>query len=311
MCPTNITQSIVSLLRAVHGNPPVGTQAQLVQNTTTNERSMPYDPRKVAVLIENRPMTNLVPILLHFTSTIPPEWRVQFIGSDESVALVNSKPAIRQHVAIGKMDLKYIPSNTSVAGQNEISAFLTDPWFYEHMIYPAEHLLIFQTDSMLCSRSQQSLNDWLEYDWVGAPWPYRDDGGNGGLSLRKVSAILDILRATSWSPAGGFEDWWLVDQLSKRPGAKMASQTLQTNFSGEQMRSVRPMGYHTGNGGNTLHGSNWGTPELRKQIYDYCPEIKMMLRVDAAKYVPGNCNEKWKKRDMQGDEGELSAFSAW
>jgi hypothetical protein len=63
-----------------------------------------------------------------------------------------------------------------------------------------------------------------------------------------------------------------------------------------------PMGYHTGGSGTTLHGAIWGTPELRKHIWDYCPEVKMTLVMDAAKFVPGDCHNNWKRWD-QGIDG--------
>jgi hypothetical protein len=62
-----------------------------------------------------------------------------------------------------------------------------------------------------------------------------------------------------------------------------------------------PMGYHTGGSGETLHGGIWGTPEMRKHIWSYCPEVKMMLKMDAAKYVPGDCNNNWKRSEPGWD----------
>ncbi|KAH0148815.1 hypothetical protein KCU67_g11302, partial [Aureobasidium melanogenum] len=141
------------------------------------KEASPYDPRKVALLIENRPSPHLIPLLLHFTAVIPNDWRVRFMGSDESVASVNSSLAIQDQVNIGKMDLTYIPSNMSVAGTEQISTFLTNLWVHETLLAPAEWLLVFQTDSMLCANSEQSLNDWLDYDYVGAPWSLKDKGG--------------------------------------------------------------------------------------------------------------------------------------
>jgi hypothetical protein len=56
-----------------------------------------------------------------------------------------------------------------------------------------------------------------------------------------------------------------------------------------------PMGYHTGGSGVALHAGIWGAPRLRRHIWDYCPEIKMTLAMDAAKFVPGDCNANWKR----------------
>ncbi|KAF7957881.1 hypothetical protein EAE96_003448 [Botrytis aclada] len=296
-----------------------------------------FNQSKVALLIENRVNPILSPLVLHFMSVVPPDWRFRFMGSLESVAHMNTSRAIRQHVKSGKLDLTYIPANMSTGSQEEISRFLTNLWLYETVLQPAEWLLVFQTDSMLCANSRQSLNNWLDYDWVGAPWnPNGKFGGNGGLSLRRVSAIIDVLRNQVRVDDSEAEDVWLTDRLGHRPGAKLANGTTSLKFSGEAhsgqgervaaekkkgkgkdgtkvgelIKGVddwragfyEPMGYHTGGSGVTLHGGIWGTPEKRKHIWDYCPEVKMIFKMDAAKYVPGDCNSNWKRWDI-GQEG--------
>ncbi|KAK6607278.1 hypothetical protein ACHAO1_003755 [Botrytis cinerea] len=296
-----------------------------------------FNQSKVALLIENRVNPILSPLVLHFMSVVPPEWRFRFMGSLESVAHMNASRAIRQHVKSGKLDLTYIPANMSTGSQEEISRFLTNLWLYETVLQPAEWLLVFQTDSMLCANSRQSLNNWLDYDWVGAPWnPNGKFGGNGGLSLRRVSTIIDILRNQVRVDDSEAEDVWLTDRLGHRPGAKLANGTTSLTFSGEMHSGqgervaaekkkgkgadgtkagglikgiddwrdgfYEPMGYHTGGSGVTLHAGIWGTPEKRKHIWDYCPEVKMIFKMDAAKYVPGDCNSNWKRWDM-GQEG--------
>ncbi len=67
---------------------------------------------------------------------------------------------------------------------------------------PTEHVLIFQTD---CYIYKMFENKWLEYDFVGASYWTKEDisprlgGINGGLSLRKKSAMIDCLKKISWS----------------------------------------------------------------------------------------------------------------
>jgi hypothetical protein len=225
------------------------------------------------------------------------------MGSLESVEHVNTSRAIRNHVKLGKLDLTYIPANMTTGSQEDISRLLTNLWLYETVLQPAEWLLVFQTDSMLCANSRQSLNNWLDYDWVGAPWnPNGRFGGNGGLSLRRVSKIVDVLRNQERLPNTEPEDVWLTDRLGHRPGAKLANGTVSLTFSGEthggagekiasgkkekdkagdgmkagelvkgvddwRVGFYEPMGYHTGGSGNTLHGGIWGTPALRKHIW--------------------------------------------
>ncbi|RDW65056.1 hypothetical protein BP6252_10707 [Coleophoma cylindrospora] len=301
-----------------------------------DERKSHFNASKVAFLVENRPNPILAPLILHFMSVVPPDWRFHFMGSLDSVALVNDSLAIQHQVQIGKLDLTYIPSNMSTENQEMISRFLTNLWLYETLLHPAEWLLVFQTDSMLCANSRQSLNSWLEYDWVGAPWhPTSRFGGNGGLSLRRVSAIIDVLKNQERELNGLPEDVWLTDRLGHRPNAKLANGTASITFSGENIPGqgeivksagsakagathfgdvagelvkgvddwragfYEPMGYHTGGSGRYLSHPIWGTPQLRKHIWEYCPEVKMTLAMDAAAYVPGSCGEAWKRSDEE------------
>ncbi|KAK4639058.1 hypothetical protein QC761_701990 [Podospora bellae-mahoneyi] len=309
-----------------------------------------YNASKVALLIENRPDPILAPLMLHFMGVVPPDWRFRFMGSYESVAHINKSSAIRSQVAAGKLDLTYIPSNMTTGSQEEISRFLTNRWLYEVVLQPAEWLLVFQTDSILCANSRRNLNEFLEYDWVGAPWSLNARyGGNGGLSLRRVSAIVEVLKHQTRKDGSEPEDVWLSDRLGHRIGNMMANGSVSSAFSGEQHSGNKvdinnpdpaltapapllpdeelpsngtfpvngtagepvkpytegvddwrhgfyePMGYHTGGGGKYLHSKVWGTPELRKHIWDYCPEVKMTLKMDAAKFMPGNCNPRWKR----------------
>lgn len=311
----------------------------------------PYNASKVALLVENRANPILAPLMLHFMSVVPPDWRFRFMGSTESVAQVNKSVAIREQVANGKLDLTYIPSNMSTMGQEMISRFLTNLWLYETVLQPAEWLLVYQTDSILCANSRQSLNDYLDYDWIGAPWnPNGRYGGNGGLSLRRVSAIIDVLRDQIRVDGSEPEDVWLAERLAHRHGARMANGTTSLTFSGEMFAGAgtsidhapkaaksndtldatkhagyvegiddwrqgfyEPMGYHTGGSGSTLHGGVWGKPEARNHIWQYCPEVKMTLAMDAARFVPGSCHSNW-KRDLDaweaaGSMGEAGAIS--
>lgn len=73
------------------------------------------------------------------------------------------------------------------------------------------------------------------------------------------------------------EDLWLIQRIGHLPGAKMANGTVESQFSVEQVWQDEPMGYHTGWSGERLPEAVWDSSEHRKHIWDYCPEIKMIL----------------------------------
>ncbi|KAL9615166.1 MAG: hypothetical protein Q9167_000372 [Letrouitia subvulpina] len=272
-----------------------------------------FNPTKVALLIENRPVAMLAPQVLHMINVIPRDWKAQFMGSEESLAYINSSAAIQRQVKIGKLDLTHIPSNMSVGGQEEISQFLTTLWLYETVLKPAENLLIFQTDSILCANSGKSLNDWLEYDWVGAPWNRAGRyGGNGGLSLRKVSSIITVLRNQVRINYSEPEDVWLSERLGHLPGAKLANGTISNEFSVENTYADNPMGYHLGHSGKGNPSAYLGSPEKREKVFDYCPEIKLLTDMDAEQYMPGHCNENWKRGEVnEGENDMLGGLIPW
>ncbi|KAL8780016.1 MAG: hypothetical protein Q9213_006659 [Squamulea squamosa] len=249
-----------------------------IPSLTVTYPTKPFNETKVAFLVENRPLPMLAPLILHFMGVVPPDWRFRFMGSPDSVRSVKTSRAIRHQVDVGKLDLTYIPRNMTTGGQEQISTFLTNLWLYEKVLQPAEWLLVFQTDSILCANSEGNLDDWLDYDWVGAPWsPWSRYGGNGGLSLRRVSSIIQVLRDQIRLPNSDPEDVWLTSRLGHRPGGKVANGSVSLIFSGENIYTEKPMGYHTGGSGRNLGGGIWGTPELRQHIYDYCrPSPKNM-----------------------------------
>ncbi len=231
------------------------------------------------------------------------------MGSEESVTLVNNSAAIRRQARVGKLDLTYIPENMTTSGREEISQFLTNLWIYEVVLQPAEWVLIFQTDSgfcptsgealltvigILCANAAGSLDDWLRYDWVGAPWDVnRRFGGNGGLSLRRVSSIITILRHPQRLNNSEPEDVWLTERLGHLPNSQVANGTESLAFSAESIWVDYPLGYHTGGSGSTLASAIWGTGDLRRHVWEYCPEVKITLGMDIASFMPDLCDVQW------------------
>ena len=147
----------------------------------------------------------------------------------------------------------------------------------------------------MCANNKGTLDDWLEYDWVGAPWSGDSRyGGNGGLSLRRVSSIIQVLlhqRRQAWSEP---EDVWLTERLGHLPNSRVANGSMSLQFSGESIWFEEPLGYHTGGGGNIMAGGIWGTEQRRQHVFDYCPEMKMTLNMDATAFMPDLCETVWK-----------------
>lgn len=114
-------------------------------------------------------MPHLVPQILHMTSVVPPDWRFLFIGSNRSVSAVGRSFAIKYQQAAGKLDLMVVPEPWDVRDKEHVYRMLTDPRFYDELLPGVEWVMKYESDSIMCGNSGDSLNDWLHYDWAAAP----------------------------------------------------------------------------------------------------------------------------------------------
>jgi len=94
----------------------------------------------------------------------------------------NDLSEYRERITIKNLNV----DNLTIAEYNNL---LTSKEFYDNI--PSEIFLVFQTDSVICDENSKIINDFMQYDYVGAPW--KDAVGNGGFSLRRKSKALEII----------------------------------------------------------------------------------------------------------------------
>lgn len=123
-------------------------------------------------------------------AVVPQDWRFLFIGSNKSVTSVGRSVPIKYQQAAGKLDLMVMNGGAENAGvgtggmgqgssgealpwdisnKEGVWRMLTDLMFYDAVLPGVEWMLKFESDSILCANSDQSLNEWLDYDWAAAP----------------------------------------------------------------------------------------------------------------------------------------------
>lgn len=87
-------------------------------------------------------------------------------------------------------NVKYTNINVDNLTIEDYNHLMTSPWFYEQI--QSNKFLIFQTDSCLL---KEGIDDYVEYDYVGAPWPHRRNKvGNGGLSIRDKNKCIEVCK---------------------------------------------------------------------------------------------------------------------
>lgn len=78
-----------------------------------------------------------------------------------------------------------IAPGVSTSNLSSISDFLAKLWIWEQLA-PAEHVLLFSKNSVLCEKSRKNVNDFAELDVISSKEP--------GLSLRNQRMLLEITR---------------------------------------------------------------------------------------------------------------------
>lgn len=94
--------------------------------------------------------------------------------------------------------------------------------------------------------------------------------------MRRVSAVRRVLRIQERYNDTDPEDWWFSKRLWLLPGDK-APTTADGVLAADDVFMEKPMGYHVKDGGQGISDDVWGNPEQRKKIFDYCPEISLIM----------------------------------
>ena len=164
-----------------------------------NLKSLPRS-RFRAVTIIHKPCSSLGYTLTNFASNLGPEWPLLVLHNEEVSQHLRRNKIVRLQKRHGILHTASLESNgfpaLNLVDSTSYSKLLSSTRFWSAL--KAQHVLIFQTDSVLCSMSPWSIEDFLPYDYVGAPWIDRWYGmniGNGGLSLRKTKTMIRITKS--------------------------------------------------------------------------------------------------------------------
>lgn len=223
--------------------------------------------RPQAVIIETDMISNLIPIMLHFATVLGPAWgMILFTLQDRWVEPLS--PAFQRFVEAGRIEVRFLPADTQLSSSQAVSRFLASPWLWEQ-VQLAKRVLLFQSDSILCSKAEASVEDYFRYDLVGAPIAEQyGQGYNGGLSLRNPRIFLEIAKGVDFATSGHeFEDQFFYSELQKR-GASMPGVDMAKTFSVETVYYETPLGYH--------QPQRWQSARM-EEIEEWCPEVKMLI----------------------------------
>ena len=231
-------------------------QTKIIKNIIINDFGDKKN-MKETVLIEFRPMPNLE-FLIRNTIIKLPNWNHSIVCGNINYKFIkdicedickntNSK------INIVKLDINNLTPS-------KYSELLTTIDFWNN--FTADKILLYQEDTMLF---KNNIDDFLEYDYIGAPWPIEQDDnlhgvGNGGFSLRSRKKMIEVIEKVKvkdlklgnstkkymMNTNSTFvpEDVYFSKSLIDYKLGKVATRDVAINFSQETQLSPSPLGGH-------------------------------------------------------------------
>jgi hypothetical protein len=166
----------------------------LLYNVTEKYTNEKY----TAIIIEPRIHNALELVLQNFTENLDSRWSFVIchgiLNEQYILNIINNKLSHEKHrIKLHNLGIE----NLTIRDYNTL--------FYSNELYdliPTEMFLVFQTDTLICKKYKNLIYDYMKYDYVGAPWTSQwwnkttcntSLVGNGGLSLRRKSKMLELL----------------------------------------------------------------------------------------------------------------------
>lgn len=189
-----------------------------------------------SIIVENRIVINFEQILknhIYFLNKNNQDikWGLQIFHSEGNEDYIKNIVSNWENVILTKIDIEDIDKR----GHTEL---LKSIEFWESV--KGDIILNFQIDSLLL---RDNIDDFLDYDFIGAPWSKPKEGkfvGNGGLSIRNKTKTIEYLKKFEDSE-NDWEDIFFVKHKSEN---ELPDILTAMRFSVEDIFYPYPLGLH-------------------------------------------------------------------
>jgi hypothetical protein len=151
-----------------------------------------------AIIVEPRKHKALEFVLNNVCDCLSDEWKIILFHGKNNVEY-SSEIVNRLNIMFNNR-IHTVNLNVDNLNLKTYSELLADRnIIYDHI--ETDVFLVFQTDSMIFKKNAHLIEDYLDYDYVGAPWLISNYEltkrcnfiGNGGFSLRNKNKMLEII----------------------------------------------------------------------------------------------------------------------
>jgi hypothetical protein len=134
-----------------------------------------------AVIVETREFAGFGNIVRSHLKYLPTDWKLEVYCSQQNHQFV-------MHELMG-LEYRIVDSNVVITNTNDYNKLLLSTTFWQPLSQ-YEKVLVFQSDSEIL---RTGIEEFLQWDYVGAPWPFDQRGGNGGLSIRNPKVMMECI----------------------------------------------------------------------------------------------------------------------
>lgn len=196
-------------------------------------RCINRDPLYYGVIVEFRLHTCFEYVCKNFLRFTNEDWGLHVFHGNKNKNFVYKSLK-------GVANVKYTNLNVDNISIEDYNLLLTNNDKFYNQI-KSDMFLTFQTDSLFL---QPLKDEFLVYDYIGAPWPQHNNKvGNGGFSIRCKKTFMEISNNFN-RPSQLAEDVFHSDCLIKM-GANVAPYSIAKNFSCEcEATNTLPIGCH-------------------------------------------------------------------
>ncbi len=208
-----------------------------------------------AVVVETREYPNLGEIIFDHMKRLPEDFSLYvFYGYGNKDFLKNEIKYFDSKMKeqfgktfVSEYDFHMINIEANdfyINDQNGYNKLLTSVWFWDQI--NADQVLIFQPDSKILTKDRNIIRQFIDYDYIGAPWTFQQHGGNGGLSWRTVWTMKHIISKFPYNPVLGNEDVYFCNIMNTHKDfyVAMAPRHICEQFSVESKFRFGTFGCH-------------------------------------------------------------------
>jgi len=152
----SILYTIAHLLRS---------QCAKVYSISNNQIQEGFETKYTAIIVEPREHPALEFVLNNFNNNLNDEWQFIIFHGNKNINYVQDimKRVFKDDKRVSMVNLNV--DNLTIDDYNKL--------FYSKQFYdkiPTETFLVFQTDTMMFKENSHKLHEFVDYDYIGAPF---------------------------------------------------------------------------------------------------------------------------------------------